>query len=179
MKRILVSFALCLAGLTSFAQHKGDVGLGINFGVAPCVESGVSLTNVGLGAKFRYNVSNPVRLEADFDYWFKSKSIDFLDLSANVHYVFNAGNKFHIYPLLGIGYARVNSSCGITDYDIDYNGNLNVETGSVGVNRFLVNVGAGVDYDVTDKIALGFELKYQYIQDFSRLPITFSLTFNL
>ena len=184
MKRFLVLLTFCLAGLASFAQQKGDMALGFNFGVAPVVENHASMTNFGLGAKFRYNVSNPVRLEANLGYWFKSQTIDVIELSANVHYVFKVGNKFNIYPLLGVGYARVNSSIGgaiedaWNEYDWDDWGDDLEINASTGFNRLLVNVGVGAEYAVTDKLSLGVEIKYQYMQDFSRLPINFGLAYK-
>ena len=184
MKRFLVSLTFCLAGLASFAQQKGDVALGFNFGVAPIVENHASTTNFGLGAKFRYNVSNPVRLEANFGYWFKSNTFDIIDLSANVHYVFKVGNKFNIYPLVGVGYARVNSSIGgavedVLEESFDWYNDDDVEiNASTGFNRLLVNVGVGAEYAVTDKLSLGVEIKYQYLKDFSRLPINLGLAYK-
>lgn len=100
---------MCL-GLVAFgasAQEKGDMAAGINLGVAPCLESGVKVTNFGVGAKFQYNISNPIRLEAAFDYGFKSKGLDVMTVGVNAHYIFKLNDKFNIYPIIGLGYARI------------------------------------------------------------------------
>ena len=158
-------------GLCVSAQEKGDMAVGLNLGVAPCLESGAKVTNFGIGAKFQYNVTNPIRLEADVDYWFKNKGMDVLDITANVHYLFNVGSKLKVYPLVGIGYARLKATA---DFDM-YGEDISV---SASEGKFLVNVGAGIQYPVSEKIAVGAEIKYQYIKDFSRLPINIGITYK-
>ena len=61
MKKIFIAMCMALIGLCATAQEKGDMAVGVNLGVAPCLESGTSVTNFGVGAKFQYNVSNPDR----------------------------------------------------------------------------------------------------------------------
>ncbi|MCM1220920.1 MAG: porin family protein [Lachnospiraceae bacterium] len=169
------------------------MAVGLNLGVAPCLESGASVTNFGIGAKFQYNVTNPIRLEANVDYWFKNKGVDVFDVTANVHYLFNIGTKMKVYPLVGIGYAHVSGgiSSNVEDwidhiYDEYYGGNYGVvdddddvpTVDSSSASKFLFNVGAGFQYDLSDKLALGAEIKYQYIKDFSRLPISVGVTYK-
>lgn len=177
---------MCMAmiGLCASAQEKGDMAVGLNLGVAPCLESGASLTNFGVGAKFQYNVTNPIRLEADVDYWFKDKGLDIFDVSANAHYLFNLSDKFTVYPLVGVGYARVGGDIEVEyDYDADdypypYGYDDDVIEGSASLSRFLFNVGVGAQYALSDKLSIGAEVKYQYIKDFSRLPISIGVTYK-
>lgn len=187
MKKFIVSFCLCAFGLVSYAQSKGEMGVGINLGVAPSLEKGAKVTNFGIGAKFQYNVTNPIRLEADVDYWFKDKGFDVFDVSANVHYLFKIGDKLNIYPLVGIGYARVGWGLSLADdYDNDWSFtpyarddfDFDEDDFSTSLNRFLFNVGVGVEYHITSKISAGLEIKYQYIKDFNRLPITIGATYH-
>ena len=148
------------------------MAVGLNLGVAPCLESGAKVTNFGIGAKFQYNVTNPIRLEADVDYWFKNKGMDVFDITANVHYLFNVGNKLKVYPLVGIGYARIGGSLEFDDPDYkDYDDEASI-------SKFLFNVGAGVEYPISSKLSVGAEIKYQYIQYFSRLPINIGITYK-
>lgn len=180
---------MALGGLCASAQQKGDMAVGLNLGVAPVLEKYVDLTNFGIGAKFQYNVTNPIRLEADVDYWFKAKEMDVFDISANVHYLLHFGEKFTMYPLVGIGYGRVGGgfSGGGGDYgDYDFNDllskysndDLDEEIESSALNRFLFNVGVGVEYNLTSKLAVGAEIKYQYMKDFNRLPISIGVTYK-
>ncbi len=171
---------MALVGLCASAQEKGDMAVGLNLGVAPSLESGISVTNFGIGAKFQYNVTNPLRLEADVDYWLKSKGLDVFDVAANVHYLFNVGSKLKVYPLVGIGYARIGGGGGDFDFDLDdlTRASNDYDTGSASMSKLLVNVGLGVQFPVTGKVAVGAEIKYQYIKDFSRLPINVGVTYK-
>ncbi len=175
---------IALMGLCASAQEKGDMAVGLNLGAAPCLESGINVTNFGIGAKFQYNVTNPIRLEADVDYWLKNKGMDVFDVTANVHYLFNVGCKLKVYPLVGIGYAHLGGSIGSFDFDEDdfkdlwsRSSDLDMDGGS-SASKFLFNVGAGIECPLTDKLAVGAEIKYQYIKDFSRLPINVGITYK-
>lgn len=194
MKKYLLTICLALAGLSSFAQEKGDMSVGVNLGVAPCIESGASLTNFGIGAKFRYHVTSPIRVEADLDYWLKSKECDVLDFSVNAHYLFKVTDKINVYPVVGLGYARVGSFISyddnFDDYDFpDYGRSSNNPwedmedymdgSSSSSLNRMLINVGVGADYSLTDKISVGAEIKFQYIKDFNRIPFKVGVTYKL
>lgn len=183
MKKVFISLCIALLGLCASAQEKGDMAVGLNLGVAPCLESGAKVTNFGIGAKFQYNVTNPIRLEADVDYWFKNKGFDVFDVTANVHYLFNVGSKLKIYPIVGIGYAHCGLGADLSFNEEDYKDlwsrsskdELEVSASS---SKFLFNVGAGVEYPITEKFSIGAEIKYQYIKDFSRLPISIGATYK-
>ena len=160
------------------AQTKGDKAVGINLGIAPCLESGSNVTNFGIGAKFQYNVTNPVRLEADLDYWFKDKATDVFDISANIQYIFHIGSKVNVYPFVGLGYAHIGFSWSLDDDDLLYytrSSNLEVSTS---LNRFLFNLGVGAEYKVASNVYAQFELRYQYLKDFNRLPINVGITYR-
>lgn len=151
---------IALVGLCASAQSKGDMAVGINLGFAPCLESGSKLTNFELGGKFQYNVSNPVRLEAALDYGFKSKEISALTFAVNAHYIVGVANRFTVYPLAGLGLAHLDSSYGYDD------------------TKFLFNVGIGGEYAVSSNLSFGLEIKYQYIDNFGRMPILLGMTYR-
>lgn len=159
MKKIICAIALAVMTAVGASAQSRDMAVGINLGVAPVLEKGIDLNNFGLGAKFQYNITANVRLEADVDYWFKSKGLGVFDIMANAHYLFNIGDNFRIYPIVGIGYAYLHSS-----FD--------------GLNRFAFNLGAGAEYDITNHIAACLELKYQYMSDFQRLPISVGVAYK-
>lgn len=169
---------IALAGLTTAsAQSKGDMAVGVQFGVAPCLETG-GPTNMGIGAKFQYNVTDPIRLEADVDYWFKASGCDLFDISANFQYLFKVSDKFLVYPVVGVGYASLGGTAVLEGYD-RYNNLVNeVVTGSASVSRVIANVGVGAEYAVSSKISVGAEIKYQYVKDFQRLPINIGVTYK-
>ena len=189
MKKFFIFTCAALIGLCASAQEKGDMAAGLNLGVAPCLESGASVTNFGIGAKFQYNVTNPIRLEAAFDYGFKNKGVDVMTIGVNAHYIFNVANKFNIYPLVGVGYAHCKATAsGIPDLDDnDWGGISNWKTDiddygtkeeSGSANKFFFNVGVGAEYAINDKISIGAEIKYQYIENFNRLPISLGVAYK-
>lgn len=180
---------MALVGLCAFAQEKGDMAVGLNLGVAPSLESGASVTNFGIGAKFQYNVTNPIRLEGAFDYGFKNKGVDVMTIGINAHYIFNLSDKFNIYPLVGVGYAHCKATAiGIPD--LDENDWLDIAYGKTDIddygtkeesgsaNKFFFNVGVGGQYDLNDKLAVNLEIKYQYIRNFNRLPISLGVAYK-
>ena len=182
MKKVLMTICLALA-------EKGDMSVGVNLGVAPCIESGASLTNFGIGAKFRYHVTSPIRIEADLDYWLKAKECDVLDFSVNAHYLFKVTDKINVYPVVGLGFAHIGGSISYDDSfdDDDYpdygrssnNPWEDMDDSSSSLNRMLINVGVGADYSLTDKVSVGAEIKFQYIKDFNRLPFKVGVIYKL
>lgn len=158
MKKYFIIAIMAVFGLCAHAQQ-GEKAIGVNLGVAPCLEDGHSPTNFGLGVKFQYNITDPVRLEADMDYWFENRSTSIFDISANAHYLVGVGKGFTIYPLAGVGYANV-----------DYDGE--------GCSRFLFNLGIGGEYALSNSLTLNAEMKYQFINHFSRLPITVGIAYH-
>ena len=202
MKKFLFAISMAAAAtLGAAAIETGDMAVGLNLGVAPCLESGASVTNFGIGARFQYNVAAPVRLEANFNYWFKSKGLDALDLAVNAHYLINLSDKLRVYPIAGVGFAHLGGGGGGSfdpgdfDYgDFDYDdffsrsrsgwddifGDIEdaADAGGTSANKFMFNVGAGIEYDITSKLAVSAEIKYQYIQYFNRLPINLGVTYR-
>ena len=49
---------------------------------------------------------------------------------------------------------------------------------STSVNRCLFNIGVGAEYKITSKISAGLEIKYQYLKDFSSLPIIIGANYH-
>ena len=202
MKKFLFAISMAAAAtLGAAAIETGGMAVGLNLGVAPCLESGASVTNFGIGARFQYNVAAPVRLEANFNYWFKSKGLDALDLAVNAHYLINLSDKLRVYPIAGVGFAHLGGGGGGSfdpgdfDYgDFDYDdffsrsrsgwddifGDIEdaADAGGTSANKFMFNVGAGIEYDITSKLAVSAEIKYQYIQYFNRLPIHLGISYR-
>lgn len=164
MKKFLLPLALsvvCGAG-SAFAEV-GDMGVGINLGAAPCIEKHSSITNFILGGKFRYQPISIVRLEADADFGFRDKSVSSFTAMANVHFMIPCADKFYMYPLVGVGYGNEKFSGSDWSYSKD---------------KFAFNVGIGAEYEFAPNLSADFEFKYQYMQDFSRLPILVGLNYK-
>ena len=151
MLAILATSSVCV-----FAQ-KGDKSAGVN------LNFGTTAKNVGLGAKFQYGITDAIRIEPSLTYYFGGSGM--LDITANAHYVFNIVPKFNVYPLAGIGFDMCRYETvdfgDVSDY---YPGvGLDYETKHETDVCFKFNFGAGVEYDVTSRIAMGLELRYEVI----------------
>ena len=112
-----------------------------------------------------------------------------MTLGINAHYIVKVANKISVYPLVGIGYAHCKATAtGIPDLGENDWGNIaNWETDiddygtkeeSGSANKFFFNVGVGGQYDLNDKLAVNLEIKYQYIENFNRLPISLGIAYK-
>lgn len=109
--------------------------------------------NIGIGAKYQHFVTDNIRIEGSFGYYFPSKGIYAWDLNANAHYVFRLNSKWALYPLAGFSYAnwglKLGELQGTTVYD---------HTGSLGAN-----FGGGVQYFLTDNVFVNAEARQQVL----------------
>lgn len=162
---------------TVFAQKKGEMAAGLNLNIG----TNSTLTNIGLGAKFQWNVIDNLRLEPNFNFYFGKDlglvKYNMWDLTVNAHYLFPLGmeKKFIIYPLAGIGV--VGSTVKYTDIypgdSADY-----IETRSVSESSFAFNIGAGAEYLISRKFSVGAEIKYQIVSGWSRPVFTIGAKYN-
>lgn len=172
MKKKLIAFCMALFGLCAYAQQ-GQSAVGVSIGVAPNLESNVSVTNFEIGAKYQYGITDNLRLEGNLDYGFKSNGVGVFTLTGNIEYLFHLSDKFTIYPLAGIGYGHIGVSADAYIPGLD-----DVVSVSYGESRFLFNVGLGAEYPITDKISVGADIRFQYMKNFSRLPIMVGVTYK-
>lgn len=164
--RLFILFVfLLLSSVSINAQKKGDMGLGLNLSVGV----GDSYTNFGLGAKYQWNVTAPIRLEPSFNYYFKHDHRDMWDLNLNVHYLVPLQERFVIYPLLGVG---------VQHAKVSYRHDLWNENQSISTNKFAINVGAGIDYKLTKVILLNFEIKYKIVSHMNRALFTLGAVYK-
>ena len=175
-----------LVATGTYAQ-KGKSELGINFDVAPIISTDPATVNLGVGAKYRYGISNKFRLDANFTYYFPSlintnarhffvdvenpDKISMFDISLNIQYLIKFKEKFIIYPLVGLGYIRVN-----VDTQDDYLDAL--EDNYITPNNIVLNVGAGFEYQITDHFNAGIEIKYPITVDCNPMPITLGICYK-
>jgi len=161
---VLVSFIALTMG-TAFAQ-KGDKVVGVNLGY------GTEISNLGIGAKFQYGITDAIRAEASFDYFLKKDFVSMWDINVNAHYLFPVADKFKVYPLVGLTYTNwkvdgFEISYGFDDEELgEYGDETSVDNSSTG--KFGVNLGAGAEYAINSKLSVSFEAKYQLISDFNQ-----------
>jgi len=139
---------------------------------AVCFIGGSNETFFGLGAKFQYGLTDPIRLEGSFLWFFpKTKTIpgmpaippffpgtpaidishNLWDFNVNAHYLFPiSGTQLTVYPLAGLGFTGFRGKVGSES---------NTET------RFGFNLGGGLDFPITETITLNFEARYKLVAD--------------
>lgn len=169
MKKLLMLITIFMVSMSANAQ-KNTKAIGVN------LNYGSEISNMGIGAKFQYGITNAIRIEPAFNYYFKKDGAGLWDVNANVHYLFNVADKINVYPLVGIGYAhsKVEFSSdefeGFSDYGVD--------DVSASEGNFCANFGTGIEYNISDKLAIGAELKYQLISNFNQFVIGIGATYK-
>lgn len=151
MKKLIVLFSMMFFIMGSAFAQKGIQGAGVH------LSYGTEIESFGIGVKYQYNITNNIRLEPSMNYFFKNNGIDQFDINANVHYLLPMASNVRLYPLAGLTFARwdLKSPLGSIGLDDD-------------VTRLGLNVGGGAEMDITDKLILNFELKYQFVSDFDQ-----------
>jgi len=148
----IVAIVALTMSLPAAAQKKGDMAAGGNllFGTT----SGYS--NLGIGAKFLYNVTDPIRLAGEFDYFLKKNYVNFWDFSVYGHYLFPIGDKIAVYPEVGLGVV------GVTASSVSIMG---IKVGGGTDTKFALSLGGGVDYPLTSNLTLNGGLRFKTITD--------------
>ena len=145
MKKIALLLVCLIAGITtSFAQRAGDTSVGLNLNYA-------SETSFGIGGRLQYNFTDNIRIEPEFNYYFKHDYCSFWDLGANFSYLFPVASDVVVYPLAGFGYMH-----GKADLDGDI---LNADASD---GSFQAKLGAGVEFKLLPTTKLIIEPKYQF-----------------
>ena len=121
----------------TFAQEKGDKAIGAQ------LSYGTDAEKFAVGVKGLYNLTDPIRLEGEVNYWLID-NCTCLDFQANIQYLFSMSDNLKLYPLAGVGYSYAKVKGFDGDGDIFF------------------NLGGGIQYDLSSKFALIGEMKYQF-----------------
>ena len=139
---VTMSVAVC-------AQQKGDKAVGVDLVVNSAATGDEEFVRVGLSGKFKYNVSDPLRVEGVLTLFAKQEYATTFDLSVNAHWLIPvAGDKLFVYPLAGLG-----------AYTVRYSGDGYSDSES----RIGINIGGGADFKVNDRLSINYEYKYKVI----------------
>lgn len=175
MKKLLFTFIVVLTSLCASAQVKGDKAIGIN------VSYGTEISNVGIGVKGQYSLTDAIRAEAAFDYFLKKDGLGMWDINLNAHYLFPVASKVKVYPLVGLTYTNWNYGDGNLEEDFEtlyeYD-EYDDSYGSGSTGKFGVNLGGGISYDIADKLVLNADVKYQLISDFNQAVFSVGVAYK-
>lgn len=146
MKKIFTFVCLLMLGM-GMAQaqvQQGQTAVGANLVYGSEIES------LGLGARFQYGIIDHLRAEVGFNGFFAHKHTTWWDVNLNAHYLLGLWNQqLYFYPLVGLNYT-------MTKVKID---NVSDEENHVGLN-----VGAGVEYELTDHFGVNLEYRHTIIR---------------
>ena len=104
-----------------------------------------------------FRLIDRLRLEPSFNFFFKKDFVSMWDFNANVHYQFPVGGKVDLYPLAGL------SVLGIKASVLGYSAS-DTEIG--------LNLGGGVDFDLSERLVLNVEAKYKIGGEWSRFILS-------
>ena len=153
---------LMLVGNTYAQKGKQAIGFGLSYGT--------EIESVGLGLKYQYNITNPIRLEPSLNYFFENDNVSMLDVNLNFHYLFPVASKVKLYPLLGLTFSNWMFDWN-DDWDVDIHGNhvhIDGDDDSDNECRFGMNIGGGVDFAIARNWMMNFEFRYQLVSDFDQ-----------
>ena len=161
MKKLFLVAAFAM--VSAFASAQVAVGVHTLYGTG--------VENLGIGVRGRYDITDKFRADANFNYYFKKNNLEFWDLNANLHYLFNITDKFTVYPMAVLGYANVKSSWEYQNLGIVYKTNDNY-------GKFCVNFGGGVDYALTEDLYLNAEVKYQVVSNYNQTVFSAGIVYK-
>lgn len=160
MKKLFILLGtLFLLSVGAYAQ-KGKQAIGFGLGYGTEIES------IGLGIKYQYNITNPMRIEPSLNYFFENDNVSMLDVNVNFHYLCLVASNVKLYPLFGLTL----SNWMFDMYDVDWDGDhVHVDgDGNHNECRFGVNLGVGAEFALSRNWAMNLEFKYQLVSDFDQ-----------
>ena len=164
MRKILIFLGLLFVMLSNIYAQKGRqaIGFGLSYGT--------EIESIGLGLKYQYNITNPIRLEPSLNYFIENDNVSMLDVNMNLHYLCPVGRSVKLYPLFGFTFSNWMFDLG-DGFDIDVDGDhIHIDKDDDHHNecRVGVNIGGGADFVLTNNWIMNFELRYQLVSDFDQ-----------
>lgn len=171
MRKLFLTAVIALLSIGAYAQ-KGQTYLGGQLAYPTDIES------LGIGVKGGYGITDAIRAQATFDYFLKKNNVSWWDLNLDVHYLFPLGNNIKVYPLAGLTYLRgsvdsFTQTVNTPDGTVTVGSNESYSDGNLGLN-----LGGGFQYDLTDKLVLNAEVKFQIIKNTNQGVISAGLAYK-
>jgi len=163
-KAAVIAIAVTMS-VAAYSQSQGDKAVGGNLVIGHRSSNGYSWTNVGIGAKFYYNVTDPIRLAGEFDYFLKKDEVSMWDFSVYGHYLFPVADQVVVYPAIGLGIVG-------SKYHGEY------DFGSNSDNDFGFSLGGGADYEISSNLSLNGELRIKLVNGYNWLNIAIGLAYK-
>lgn len=172
MKKILffVGLLFILVGNTYAQKGRQAIGFGLSYGT--------EIESMGLGLKYQYNITNPIRLEPSLNYFFENDNVSMLDVNMNFHYLCPVGRSVKLYPLLGLTFSNWMFDFG-DGLDVDWHGDhIHIDDDHHNECRIGMNIGGGVDFELASNWTMNFEFRYQLVSDFDQAVFNLGFAYN-
>ncbi|HBB02109.1 MAG TPA: hypothetical protein DCZ19_13710 [Porphyromonadaceae bacterium] len=154
-KAFLISVFLGLLSLLKVsAQFEGTVGMGVHAGY------GAEINSPGVGLHLHYYRTNNLRLAPSFTYFLERKGTSMWMAEADAHYILPLSLTASLYPIAGIHYSNWKYRTAGTGETVATEWRK---------HRPGVNLGLGFQHDISYRVRANFELKYQFIKDYSQV----------
>ena len=158
MKKILTIVCLLVLGVsTGFAQvHDGESAVGAN------LVYGSEIKSLGVGIRYQYGFLDQLRGEIGFNYFFDHDHKSWCDVNVNAHWLLNVLNdQFYIYPIVGFNYTMTKFKTK-EHYEVDSETgeSIKIPARSEEKNHIGLNVGAGVEYELTEHWGVNLEYRH-------------------
>ena len=152
----MVACAMLFSAAMFAQQGEKSLGLNLKLGLD-------DPKSTGIGIKGQYGFTDKIRGEASFNYFLKKDHVTMFDINANVQYVFTFG-EIGVYPFVG---------ATLQNMSVDIAGHSDSES------KFGANLGAGVEYPITEKIKVNLEFTYKRASDnWDRSLIGFGVSYK-
>lgn len=149
MKKIILVAVATLVSLAAFGQSRFAVGAGASYAFDPEL--------LGITLKGQYNVTEQIRPEASFTYFFEKNNVKSWAFDANFQYLFDLGTV-NVYPLAGLSY--IHYSIDVPNMPVSYSDEIEIVGGnSTSDGKLGINLGGGVEYPISENLSLAAELK--------------------
>ena len=162
---LLILFSLLSLSKLS-AQFEGTFGIGVHAGY------GAEVNSLGVGAHIHYYKTNNLRFAPSFTWYLERKGVGMWLVDADAHYMLPLSFSTSLYPIAGIHYSNWSYSDWVDPdrlYDQMQGGNPSGEEHTL--HRLGANLGLGFQYDISYRVRANFELKYQFINDYSQVQL--------
>lgn len=159
---ILAFFSSLIFAPKMLAQYEGTIGLGVHAGY------GGEINKLGGGIHIHFYRSNNVRFAPSFTYFLESKRENMWMTDLDAHYILPVSYSASLYPIAGLHYSQ-------WKYDASKNNTSDDEEWKK--SRLGANLGLGFQHDIAYRVRANFELKYQFIKDFSQVVFSAGIGF--
>ena len=160
----LLLILLCVPAATG-ANRKGDTSLGPKVGYISKNKSALA------GLVFQYSFSDHLRISPEVSCDFRHNDLDAFIMDVNVHAPFNfTGDKVDLYPLAGLTF----NSWGKHWTEVTERNSDDVTNH---VNRWGLNLGAGMDLRCNQTLKFTLEARYSLVKSFSNFQLAVGIAY--